>query len=72
MPEALTRKTRRDSQPGGRLQIGIPADFISEYPAGLRRNAQMTLSVPFILTTDLRLSCSSQRLSLLALRDNNL
>jgi hypothetical protein len=56
MPESLTRKKRRQPpqkvagfksewwpdlfRNGGRLQIGIPAGFTSEHPAGLNRNPQ--------------------------------
>jgi hypothetical protein len=56
MPESLTRKKRRQPtarvagfksewwpdlfRNGGRLQIGTPAGFTSEHPAGLNRNPQ--------------------------------
>jgi hypothetical protein len=56
MPESLTRrknaanryqvagfKSERwpdSSRNAGRLQIGIPAGFASEYPAGINRNPQ--------------------------------
>ena len=58
MPESLTRKKRRQPtarvaglksewwpdlfRNGGRLQIGIPAGFTSEHPAGLNRNPQLS------------------------------
>ena len=57
MPESLTRKKRRQPtarvagfksewwpdlfRNGGRLQIGTPAGFTSEHPAGLNRNPQV-------------------------------
>ena len=64
MPESLTRKKRRQPtarvagfksewwpdlfRNGGRLQIGTPAGFTSEHPAGLNRNPQILRSNQFL------------------------
>jgi hypothetical protein len=48
MPESLTRRKNAanryrwpaSNRNGGRLQIGTPAGFKSEYPAGINRNPQ--------------------------------
>jgi hypothetical protein len=43
MPESLTRKKPPLPLEGGRLQIGIPAGFMSEHPAGLNRNPHISI-----------------------------
>ncbi|MFP4359287.1 MAG: hypothetical protein ACLFTG_01205 [Alphaproteobacteria bacterium] len=51
MPELLTRSATKwpaSNRNGGRLQIGTPAGFVSEYPAGLRRNLQAVQRAPYM------------------------
>lgn len=65
MPEVLTRKARRDRQPGGRINLGTVAGFMSEWwPASNRNTGRLHLAIPGRLASESALSSTGAELLL--------